>query len=630
MADYGTVMKDETSEELCKIFRGLQKKLPPETLNKFNGSKSIPEQVSLLFDNDIVQKVLTVQMSHTPKSLKKAKSLRVEGNSFFKKRELEKALSSYNEAVLLAPAQVGEEDLDNELALVLANRSAVLYHRGEYDLCLRDIEAAIKENYPQKLMHKLLDRKKKCHARLDKATDKQDVTNRQFKVPELSHPAHPVYEGASVALDIAYCPHEGRYARAAVDIRVGDVLAVERPLAAVLASDLARSHCQHCFLVVRVPLPCRGCAGVIYCSQQCAETSWQAYHRYECHYLHWLSESWSGKLGALALRLAIVTAEHILQQDNQGRKSYEKDNHTAVNGKTPKGPLSQNGRYRNSYETLCGLVSHSEERDPSTNFQMTAMAVFLSYVLKRSLKDLGSSLEVTSQRRLAIQLAQYLQIIQCNGFALAEMQVDPDFRRCKPLDIGLGLYTVSALVNHSCDPTLDSTYYGTTSVYRAMRDIQAGGHVTLDYGPIFYSQSKVERQDILRTHYYFTCQCAACVNDWPLWHALEAKLPTFQCPCGVAIKDMPSDKSNVCCSSCGQQLDLVAEVRRLQTSHEDYAVATELAMAGDYLSALPALQDHLSLLQRLIVPPWREFFSCQVTIKQCYRMMANSNRAPEG
>lgn len=56
--------------------------------------------------------------------------------------------------ILLLPEQ--------DFSILLANRSAALYHMQKYDLALQDIELAEK-NYPVEMLHKLKERSARCH-----------------------------------------------------------------------------------------------------------------------------------------------------------------------------------------------------------------------------------------------------------------------------------------------------------------------------------------------------------------------------------------------------------------------------------------------------------------------------------
>ena len=49
-----------------------------------------------------------------------------------------------------------------ERAIILANRSAALYHLEKYDAALKDIERAVSLGYPKEMMYKLMERKARC------------------------------------------------------------------------------------------------------------------------------------------------------------------------------------------------------------------------------------------------------------------------------------------------------------------------------------------------------------------------------------------------------------------------------------------------------------------------------------
>lgn len=52
-------------------------------------------------------------------------------------------------------------------------------------------------------------------------------------------------------------------------IKAGEILAVESPAVHLIYPDRLMSNCTECFKPVVVPVPCFGCAGVVYCSDKC-------------------------------------------------------------------------------------------------------------------------------------------------------------------------------------------------------------------------------------------------------------------------------------------------------------------------------------------------------------------------
>lgn len=50
-----------------------------------------------------------------------------------------------------------------EKAIILANRSATLYHMEKYDETLIDIKRSLDYGYPKELLYKLYERQAKCY-----------------------------------------------------------------------------------------------------------------------------------------------------------------------------------------------------------------------------------------------------------------------------------------------------------------------------------------------------------------------------------------------------------------------------------------------------------------------------------
>lgn len=98
------------------------------------------------------------------KSAAKSTQYRNLGNdAFIRKKDIE-ALKYYIRSVSSAPHH------SPELALAYANRSAVLFRLGKFNSCLLDVNRALKNDYPDALKPKLLERKKNCVQELQKSS----------------------------------------------------------------------------------------------------------------------------------------------------------------------------------------------------------------------------------------------------------------------------------------------------------------------------------------------------------------------------------------------------------------------------------------------------------------------------
>lgn len=121
------------------------------------------EKNRLLFDSLDVMLPLAckVQELKSPvtdfgKSASKSIKLRNSGNDRYRLGDFEGALKSYSESIAFAPTN------SEELALAFGNRSAALFQLSKYDLCLLDVNRALKLSFPERSKNKLLKRKEEC------------------------------------------------------------------------------------------------------------------------------------------------------------------------------------------------------------------------------------------------------------------------------------------------------------------------------------------------------------------------------------------------------------------------------------------------------------------------------------
>ena len=601
-------------------------------------------------------------------SSEKAQKHREKGNAYFRKKSYLSATDSYTDCLRYAPRMTQEDTEDtreNIEALAYGNRSASLFHLKRHRMCLDDIAHALDCGYPEDLCYKLYDRRGKCFAEIglrteaveafnaakdymgranldEKSTARwaasleksllagADIRSNCYPIDDshatktallkLTTERHPTYIAASQAIDVGYSDDTGRYMVAAQEIRTGDVLMVEEPYASVLFSDFYGSHCYRCMARVVAPVPCAQCSTVVFCGNDCRNAAWDKYHRYECRYQALLHKSWCGHIGHLAMRLVHVTGPAKLAAflaERDGR-----DPPPAL-----KAGLNKDGRYVNDHESVDSLTTNEKTRAPEGLFDFAVIAVFLTKILRDSgtLEDYGMSDNGESIGAIQGALLHHLQIIQCNGFCVTELQLTSDFENPHPAEIGNGIYPTCALMNHSCDACADTAFYGDAFVVRAVRPVRAGDEVTISYGPHFSSTKQRERQAALRSQYSFECRCVACRGKWPLWKEIITNVPTFICSeCRKPLHMTNLKKGRyVTCRKCNHRVDVSECVRYLEASHESYAAAMADAVNGRVDEALPVLVRHLELMLGCLRQPWRDLVSCQEAVKQCYRLLAN-------
>lgn len=100
--------------------------------------------------------LLPNKMYPHPKSSLESSNFREKGNKEFLKKQDLLAIQTFSVSAAFAPID------SEELALAFANRSAVTFSMKEYTDCIKDIDRALKEKYPEHLRYKLYERKGKC------------------------------------------------------------------------------------------------------------------------------------------------------------------------------------------------------------------------------------------------------------------------------------------------------------------------------------------------------------------------------------------------------------------------------------------------------------------------------------
>ena len=648
-----------------------------EISTQFGLLRSDEERISFGLSLACVHDVMTVGPCFKPKTATRSAGLRSEGNKLFQKNRYYEALEVYSRSILNAPV----ESHGNELSLAFANRSAVLFHLGEYHQCLEDIQQALSCDYPSELRYKLLDRQGKClldigqrsealdcfqnakqalneskldhkkrevwlkdldveihkckEMKMDKIKTQvmqEDLTSNneyfppgELELPQLTHKENSKFTSASCAVDIAISPVVGRHPVANQDINVGDILVIEKPFASVLLPRHLETHCYHCLKRVTVPLPCYQCSTVRYCSKACAKQSWESYHSVECQYLDLIHQAGIGGNGHLALRIITKAGYKFLKDFRQEIQQGLCGSNSRQSG------CRFDGSYVSSdYLPIYCLVTHAEDRSISDLFRRTMMAVFLLKTLQGG-TFFGKN--PCSQKDLAFiggLILQHLQSNPCNAHEVSELQLNLNsVATSETSEIASGIYATLSLFNHSCDPTITRNFYGDTCVVRAIRNIPMGHEISDNYGTLCAVSVKPERHDKLKSQYYFTCHCRACKENFPLYSEIpSATSPVFKCEnCRTPLYSVDSCKHtalSVVCAKCQCTYNLSEMRATLKDSTALFHEAMDtLLLKADVEGTLPVFISHLRLLEKMVCHPWKDHNNCQEAIKQCYSLMGN-------
>lgn len=306
----------------------------------------------------------------------------------------------------------------NDISIIFANRSAVFYHTEQYDASLKEIERAIKANYPKDMMYKLKERKARCllakkslkealkafqedvqalddsnlpHDRrmklerdaqimikmLTKNMEMEAHMKKMQKLPVVppapKNPPKPVVEHfVSDTLTFDFNEVDGRFAKAAQDIKLGTYLVQEKPHVACLLQIYSQTHCQQCFKRTSIPIACKQCADVIFCTEKCRDAAWITHHKTECGIVQHLWNSGASITCQMALR---ACSQKSLKYFLDIKEELEELSKAPNYAKTDAYP-------NNDYRRVFNLVTHEKDRTFEDIFHRNVMASFLTHCLQ--------------------------------------------------------------------------------------------------------------------------------------------------------------------------------------------------------------------------------------------------------
>ncbi|XP_001865735.2 SET and MYND domain-containing protein 4 [Culex quinquefasciatus] len=640
-----TAKKDGFFQKYCE---SLRKSITQNEFNDFAQLDSGEKRFNFINGLKSIVTELKLAREFNGKSLERSLDLKNLGNKSFQKESWNEALAYYNLCYMATP-----ESNESEKAIILANRSAALYHMEKYDLALKDIQRAIRLQYPKELMYKLTERKARCYLgkkdhvkalecfketlpALDNCklplerrqklerdaqiminllpknieAEKKLAKGRKPVPAEPKKPAVPEFY-AEKGLYFDYSSEEGRFAKTNVDLKPNTIVLVEKPHVSVLLEEYSKTHCSTCFKRVSVPVCCPKCSDVVFCSEDCESSANSGYHKYECGFLPIFWKSGASITCHMALRIITQQSEEYflqLRPELDGLTSEQTDK-------------LKHDDYRKIYK----LVTHEETRSAEDFFQRTLMATLLNACL-----TLGGFYKTKeAESFIGGLLLHNLQLLQFNAHEISELQREDDRDVGKSVFIGGGLYPTLALFNHSCEPGVTRYYKGNSVCVRSVRSIAAGSMIGENYGPMFTQTPREERRATLLNQYRFSCNCRACSENWPLFSEMDDTVLRFKCDGGKICSNVlliPSEINEfmIKCTDCGEHTNIMKGLKLLQDTETMFKLATKMHSAGEIEAALYKYVEEMNTLDEVLVPPYRDYHLCQQGLRSC--MLEYGNR----
>ncbi|XP_055327375.1 uncharacterized protein LOC129580742 [Paramacrobiotus metropolitanus] len=340
--------------------------------------------------------------------------------------------------------------------------------------------------------------------------------------------------------------------------REGDVIFRSEPWVYCVLESASTSICYRC---LRQPdegvRRCTQCQFAHYCSDQCQKSDWTLRHRPECKVIQRIMREKPSE--SLPRDFLFILCKMIPKL----KKNHKSDSDGACQ------PLS--------VRTFEDLMSHEQEFS-----QNPALPVlYASWKPYLDLLDKGSS--VCPDVDAFIRLYGKFNI---NAFSLADYFLG---------DTGKGLYLGPSILDHSCIPNAVQIFQGTTLTVKAIQDIEKEEDVRIAYISTFATTRF--RREYLKQHYFFICDCAACVNV-----ELDAKRSAVQCTTERCPAVVPLDEKVRFCNECGaDNLErLLSGRKHLERMWSDHDRIVEGSERFSYEEILKVLQQDISAAEKLL------------------------------
>ncbi|MCO5604257.1 hypothetical protein L7F22_058420 [Adiantum nelumboides] len=189
----------------------------------------------------------------------------------------------------------------------------------------------------------------------------------------------------------------------------------------------------------------------------------------------------------------------------------------------------------------------------------------------------------------------------CNAHTICDAELKP---------LGVGLYPVISIINHSCHPNCILLFEGKKAYVRAIQEIGEGTEVTVSY--VDLGESTPTRLKNLREQYFFDCTCSRCLAQGASDVILDNDhLEGFMCPmqkCRGLLVTAQEDAESMVCKACGKRTDKVNVLNQLKTfdllltdglKRLSIANLGEARQAFERLDRLQASALHKSSLHRI-------------------------------
>ncbi|CAD7705179.1 unnamed protein product [Ostreobium quekettii] len=254
---------------------------------------------------------------------------------------------------------------------------------------------------------------------------------------------------------------KGRHLVAGPAFLPGAVVLSRAPYQAVLYDDQVPRRCGFCFRAGAGLRRCGRSKFARYDSLDHQRRDWEDGYREECAALRRVAP----RVPPATVRLAARVFWKRMRQAREGEVEDKWD----------------------ASEAIDGLTSHWEKIDNKRKVMYAQMAVTTREFMRAAMQGTDES-ALPEVKEIALMLARFA----CNNHTICDDEQSP---------VGVGIYPLMALVNHSNTPNCVQAYKGKQLEFRAVRRIEPGEEVTISYIDLLSTHQ--ERREALMHNYFF-------------------------------------------------------------------------------------------------------------------------------
>ncbi|OMO50102.1 hypothetical protein COLO4_38230 [Corchorus olitorius] len=343
----------------------------------------------------------------------------------------------------------------------------------------------------------------------------------------------------------------------------GEVILREEPYVSAPKSFASEAVpvCQGCFKTSNLK-KCSACQLVWYCGRSCQLSDWKM-HRLECRAISRLDKNWRN---VVAPDICLMVKLHL-------RRKLQSDKII---------PTTATDNYK-LVETLVAHMSSISEREMLLYARKAEIVKLIlqwpDFNVKQTVENFSKGMEKEKGGRKSCFKAfgHFIQLSR-NTHTITGSQMEA---------LGIGLYLVISLINHSCSPNSVLVFEGKEAVIRAVQQIRKGDEVFVSY--IDTGAATTSRQNDLLKQYFFTCTCSRCLSHDPVYDEIDGSFNCMNDKCsGVYesnfdVKEFLSAKKkreNFLKEFCGPSSILLTKVQSVLL--EDYINLGDMQKALEY------------------------------------------------